>query len=983
MIAMRPLIFILSLYLLGNGSLFSQYLSLCQPDPSFNCPVVCQGGTLQLKVFQIQNFPTGTQIQALLSNASGSFANGTQILPVAQYSNNNGSSWANGPYLFSSNINDLLVRVTIPVTTPVGSAYTIKMRASTGYTSNDLFQCSGGNVINVIPANVPLPALPQAQSGIGQWIGHLYNWTPTTGGILNTPALIAAQNFFGSSNYQGHVVYNALNLDLFFSQTGGVPGSTANGSSFNCGLNYTTIFSLRLRRTENFAPGFYQLSIQGDDGIRLSIDGGATWILDSFIEQAYLGSFRSTATAFPNGICLSGNTDLVIEYFQRPADARLTFTATPLSVPTLSNPQSLSLCAAESANFSVNSISGYSFQWFESSDNGATFSPLVNSSPYSGVTSPNLSINPVTSTFNGNQYYCLASGSCGTPFESSPAVLTLNAGPNVIQNPVNAVYCPGQNLQFSGGVIPSGTQVQWELSTDGGNTFSPISNGLSYTGATSGDLTVLNPSAQVQGQFYHICYTSCGETICSDAAEVLPGSAVSITEQPQSITLCTGQSGSISTTASNAAAYVWQIESGGNFIDLSMNPQAGLSAGNSSNLSIDASQLAVGSYSVRCRITGSCSGDVFSIPVQILVEAAAAISTQPQSVTVCEGLDAVFSVAASGTTFQWQQSANNGQTFTNLGNSASIAGTTTTQLTISDVSATLNGTIYQCYVTNDCGEVTSQAVQLTVEAAPALTLQPVDGAACSEQSVQLTAAATSAVSWQWFVSSDNGTTFQPLENQSPYSGTTAAVLTIDPLSDGMNGLIYRAEISSCSTSISSDAVELTVHPNPEIAISSVSTSVALGDTLQLTVTGEAEFTWTQDASLSCTNCPTPLAFPTETTTYYVSGTNSFGCVSRDSIRIKVDIICGQLFIPNIFSPNAKGPFMNESYCVYTDCVDLFKLVIYNRWGEKLFETSEITDCWDGKFKDTEAPTGIYAYNLYLKQLDGVIVNKTGTITLVK
>jgi len=980
---MRSLIFFLCLCLLGLESSFSQYLSLCQPDPSFNCPVVCQGGTLQLKVFQIQNFPAGTQIQALLSNASGSFASGTQILPFAQYSTNNGSSWTNGPYLFSSNANDLIFRVVIPVSTPVGSAYTIKMRASTGYTSNDLFQCSGGNAINVIPANTPLPPVAQTQSGTGQWIGHIYNWTATTGGILNTPALIAAQNFFGSTNYQGHVVYNALNLDLFFSQTGGVPGSTANGSSFSCGLNYTTNFSMRLRRTENFAPGFYQFSIQGDDGIRLSIDGGTTWILDSFIEQAYAGSFRSTSAAFPNGICLSGNTDLVIEYFQRPAEARLTFSATPLSVPTLSNPQSLSLCATESANFSVNSIPGYTYQWFESSDNGLTFSPLTNAAPYSGVSSPSLSISPVSSSLNGNQYYCLASGSCGTPLQSNPAVLSLNAGPSVVQNPVNAVYCPGQNLQFSGGVIPSGTQVQWELSTDGGNTFSPITNGPAYIGATSGNLTVLNPNAQVQGQFYRICYTSCGETICSDAAEVLPGSAVSITEQPQSITLCTGQSGSISTTASNAAAYLWQIESGGNFIDLSMNPEDGLSADNSSTLSIDASQLAVGSYFVRCRITGSCSGDVFSIPVQILVEPAAEISAQPQSVTVCEGLDAVFSVAATGTTFQWQQSTNNGQTFSNLENAGSIAGALTAQLTLSNVAASLNGTVYQCYVTNDCGEVTSQAVQLTVEAAPALTQQPVDAAACVGQNVQLVAMASTAVSWQWLVSSDGGLTFLPIENLPPYNGVTEATLSISPLEGNMSGLIYAAEVTSCSTSVRSDAIELTVHPLPSIAISSETTSIALGDTIQLEVSGEADFVWTPASDLSCSNCASPLAFPTETTTYFVTGVNSFGCFSRDSIQIKVDIICGELYIPSIFSPNGKGPVVNDSYCVFSDCVDLFKLVIYNRWGEKLYETSEITECWDGKFKGTEAPTGVYAYNLYLKQLDGKLVSKTGTITLVK
>ncbi len=980
---MRNLIIVLLLHCLVSGSVFSQYLSLCQPDPSFNCPVVCQGGTLQLKVFQIQNFPAGTQIQALLSNASGSFASGTQILPINQYSTNNGTSWTNGPYLFSSNTNDLLIRVVIPVSTPVGSGYTIKMRASTGYTSNDLFQCSGGNVINVIAANVPLPSVAQTEAGNGQWIGHLYNWTATTGGILNTPSLIAAQNFFGSSNYQGHVVYNSLNLDLVFSQTGGVPGSTSNGSTFNCGLNYTTNFSMRLRRTENFAPGFYQLSIQGDDGIRLSIDGGATWILDSFIEQAYLGSFRSTATAFPNGICLSGNTDLVIEYFQRPADARLTFTATPLSVPTLSNPQSISLCAAESANFSVNSIPGYSYQWFESSDNGATFSPLVNSAPYVGVTSPNLTINPVTSSLNGNQYYCLASGSCGTPLESSSAVLTLNAGPNVIQNPSNAVFCAGQNLQFNGGIIPNGTQVQWELSTDGGNSFSPISNGLTYSGVTSGTLTVLNPNNQVQGQFYRICYTSCGETICSNPAEVLPGNAVSISQQPQSITLCAGASGTISTDAVNAAAYVWQIESGGNFIDLNLSPQEGISSINTSALSIDGILLPEGVYSVRCRITGSCAGDVFSIPVQIQIQPTAAITSQAQNIAVCEGFDALFSLGAAGTTFQWQQSIDNGQTFSNLENSASISGATNTQLTLLDVPASLSGTIYQCIVANDCGEVTSQTVQLTVEAAPSITAQPTNQIGCEGQIVQIEASALTLVNWQWFVSSDNGTTFQPLENQSPYSGTNDAVLTIDPLSVGMNGLIYRAEISSCSTSISSDAIELTVNPIPDVEIISSTTNLALGDTLELTAAGEAEFTWTPTTGLSCSECASPLAFPSDTSTYIVSGINSYGCVSRDTIRIDVDIICGELFIPSIFSPNGKGPAANETFCLYSDCVDQFKLLIYNRWGEKLFESSDISKCWDGKYKEEGVQTGVYAYNLYLMQLDGKAVNKTGTIMVVK
>jgi hypothetical protein len=60
-----------------------------------------------------------------------------------------------------------------------------------------------------------------------------------------------------------------------------------------------------------------------------------------------------------------------------------------------------------------------------------------------------------------------------------------------------------------------------------------------------------------------------------------------------------------------------------------------------------------------------------------------------------------------------------------------------------------------------------------------------------------------------------------------------------------------------------------------------------------------------------------------------------------------------------------------------------KFVIHNRWGQKVFETEDIGRCWDGTFKGVEAATGVYAYNLYLKQLDGTVVNKVGTVVLAK
>jgi gliding motility-associated-like protein len=103
----------------------------------------------------------------------------------------------------------------------------------------------------------------------------------------------------------------------------------------------------------------------------------------------------------------------------------------------------------------------------------------------------------------------------------------------------------------------------------------------------------------------------------------------------------------------------------------------------------------------------------------------------------------------------------------------------------------------------------------------------------------------------------------------------------------------------------------------------------------------------------------------------------------DTVIVEVDIRCNEVFIPTIFSPNKKGPEANETFCVYSDCVEQFKLVIHNRWGQRIFETENINTCWDGSFNGQEAQSGVYAFNVYLRQLDGVVINKTGTITLVK
>jgi gliding motility-associated-like protein len=126
-----------------------------------------------------------------------------------------------------------------------------------------------------------------------------------------------------------------------------------------------------------------------------------------------------------------------------------------------------------------------------------------------------------------------------------------------------------------------------------------------------------------------------------------------------------------------------------------------------------------------------------------------------------------------------------------------------------------------------------------------------------------------------------------------------------------------------------------------------------------------------------------MATPQVTTFYNVTGFDAAGCFNTALVTITVEERCDEVFIPTIFSPNGKGPQANETFCVFSNCADQFKLVIHNRWGEKIFESEDISQCWDGTFKGIGVQSGLYAYNFYVRQQNGTIVNKTGIITLVK
>ena len=102
------------------------------------------------------------------------------------------------------------------------------------------------------------------------------------------------------------------------------------------------------------------------------------------------------------------------------------------------------------------------------------------------------------------------------------------------------------------------------------------------------------------------------------------------------------------------------------------------------------------------------------------------ITTQPVNSTVCATNTATFNITAAGTGFQWQQSINGGTSFTNISNGGIYSGATSTTLTVTGITASMNGYLYRNIVTGNCAPLTttSNNAILTVNAATTVTSQP-------------------------------------------------------------------------------------------------------------------------------------------------------------------------------------------------------------------------------------------------------------------
>ena len=88
------------------------------------------------------------------------------------------------------------------------------------------------------------------------------------------------------------------------------------------------------------------------------------------------------------------------------------------------------------------------------------------------------------------------------------------------------------------------------------------------------------------------------------------------------------------------------------------------------------------------------------------------------------------------------------------------------------------------------------------------------------------------------------------------------------------------------------------------------------------------------------------------------------------------------FVPSAFTPG-NGDGLNDQLMVFGNGIKKSRLMIFNRWGEKVFESDHITKGWDGKFKGESQPSGVYSFHAEVEYLNGEKRTKKGSLTLIR
>lgn len=355
----------------------------------------------------------------------------------------------------------------------------------------------------------------------------------------------------------------------------------------------------------------------------------------------------------------------------------------------------------------------------------------------------------------------------------------------------------------------------------------------------------------------------------------------------------------------------------------------------------DVSHLTAGTYSLTVFDANGCNATLNSIVVTQPLAITASINTT--SVGCYGGSTGGATVTSTGGTFPYQFHWNNNSSADHISNVT--AGNYT--LTVTDA--------------NGC----TQTAQATVGTVPPMVLTGASNpVVCSSAFTDIAlsiANGTSPYTYEW----SNGDKTQDLSHvhAGDYSVTVK-------------------DANGCETDTAFKIIDL----NTFSVKAWGGGVIKLGDTVSLysqaTGSSMTTYNWSPSMGINCSGCQNTYGQPGESTLFTVAAIDTNGCEAEDTVSVEV-IDDQTLFIPNAFTPNGDGH--NDYFQIYgkLDAIKKIDFQVFDRWGEKVYETEDVDFKWDGVYKGDKLPVAVYVYTLTASLLDDTEHEYKGSITLLR
>lgn len=178
-----------------------------------------------------------------------------------------------------------------------------------------------------------------------------------------------------------------------------------------------------------------------------------------------------------------------------------------------------------------------------------------------------------------------------------------------------------------------------------------------------------------------------------------------------------------------------------------------------------------------------------------------------------------------------------------------------------------------------------------------------------------------------------------------------------------------------------DTFQLSLNLEKPVVNAGADLTIPAGRTMELSASGALSYQWTPATYLNNASISNPVVRPLDDITYVVKGINANGCEDEDSIKITV--LKGVIIeVPSGFTPDGNGKNDELKPLLYgVSKIEYF--VVYDRWGNKVFETKTLNAGWDGKRNSVLQPTGTYIWMLKVEDIFGKTVEKKGTSLLIR